>query len=200
MYFFVYFAENLMSNGLMTPIRSPIFPMSPCVSINNHNHRSSSLPKKPSRHSLSINPGAICQDGDTYPTSFLTQVIVLMTRNIRIMTRDRVLTYMRFLIHLSIAITVGILYFQIGKDAHFMQNNFNFLFFAIMFLMFTAFNSMMLTCKFSSLLFSYLSIDCIISFILSCCCPQSCKTTPKTMTYEIIYCIPLCSTLCSCLL
>jgi hypothetical protein len=89
-----------------------------------------------------------CNAKTRYPTSFLRQVTILMLRNVRMLTRDRTLTYMRFFIHMSIAFLLGILYFQIGMEAQFMRDNFNFVFFTVMFLMFTAFNSMTLSCEY----------------------------------------------------
>lgn len=84
-----------------------------------------------------------------YPTSFCNQLLVLLKRNFLILTRDPTLTYSRLITHTTIALFLGILYYGIGKDASNVLNNFNFMFFTVMFLMFTAFNCVTTTCKYS---------------------------------------------------
>ncbi|KAJ8922887.1 hypothetical protein NQ315_007922 [Exocentrus adspersus] len=59
----------------------------------------------------------------SYPTSFCNQFCVLLKRTFLILTRDRTLAYAR-----------------LGEDASNVLNNFNFMFFSVMFLMLTAFN------------------------------------------------------------
>lgn len=80
-----------------------------------------------------------CCDSD-YPTSCLNQLIVLIKRTFLILSRDPTLTYSRIATHLAIALFIGCLYYGIGVEASNMLNNFNFLFFSVMFLMMTAFN------------------------------------------------------------
>ncbi|XP_030748051.1 ATP-binding cassette sub-family G member 1-like isoform X2 [Sitophilus oryzae] len=80
------------------------------------------------------------READIYPTSCLYQILILVRRTFLIISRDRTLTLNRILTHFSIAIFIGFLYFGIGKDASTMLNNFNFMFFSVMFLMLTAFN------------------------------------------------------------
>lgn len=82
-----------------------------------------------------------------YPTSFCNQIYVLLKRTFLLISRDRTLTYSRIATHLGIAFFIGILYHGIGKDASNVLNNFNFLFFSVMFLMLTAFNCVTTTCK-----------------------------------------------------
>ncbi|XP_077285385.1 ATP-binding cassette subfamily G member 4-like [Arctopsyche grandis] len=130
--------NGLMSNGLITPVNAPnipITPFSPVTLIAPNQSKEEKSPK--TKYSF--------KSRHLYPTRFFSQVSILILRNIRMLTRDRVLTYMRFFIHMSIAILMGILYFQIGMEAQYMRDNFNFIFFSIMFLMFTAFNSMALS-------------------------------------------------------
>ena len=86
-----------------------------------------------------------------YPTTFLNQLLVLIKRSFLIISRDMTLTASRILTHFSIALILGILYFGIGKDASNLTNNFNFLFFTVMFLMLTAMNCVITTCKYTSL-------------------------------------------------
>lgn len=93
-----------------------------------------------------------------FPTSFFQQFFILLGRTFVILSRDRTLTYSRIFIHLLISVFIGILYYRIGDDATYMKDNFNYLFFSIMFLMFTAFSSMTLTCKYPSIFASILFI------------------------------------------
>lgn len=84
----------------------------------------------------------------SYPTSFCNQLCVLLTRTFLILTRDRTLAYARLGTHIGIALFIGILYQGIGEDASNVLNNFNFMFFSVMFLMLTAFNCVITTCKY----------------------------------------------------
>ncbi|CAG9858000.1 unnamed protein product [Phyllotreta striolata] len=119
---------RLMQSGIMTPVRAPpiFFSRTPiCDKSFNysymHNYRGS------------------------YPASFLTQLTVLIRRTFLIITRDRTLTLSRFATHITIALFIGFLYFGIGVDASNMTNNSNYMFFSEMFLMMTAFNSVLTT-------------------------------------------------------
>lgn len=85
----------------------------------------------------------------SYSTSYLNQIGVLLKRTFIILRRDRTLTYSRILTHTVIAIFIGILYYGIGTDASNMLNNFNYMFFSVMFLMLTAFNCIITTCKYT---------------------------------------------------
>lgn len=82
-----------------------------------------------------------------YPRSFFVQFFILLYRTFLILSRDRTLTYSRIFIHIAISLFIGTLYYRIGDDATYMLDNCNYLFFSIMFLMFTAFSSMTITCK-----------------------------------------------------
>ncbi|XP_018331821.1 ATP-binding cassette sub-family G member 1 isoform X2 [Agrilus planipennis] len=75
-----------------------------------------------------------------YPTSFPDQLLVLLKRTFKIVSRDPTLMYNRLLTHIFIALLLGTLYYGIGRDAKDIRNNSNFLFFTVMFLMLTAFN------------------------------------------------------------
>jgi hypothetical protein len=73
------------------------------------------------------------------------------------------LTVSRILMHFAIALLVGILYFKIGQDAAYVLDNFNLLFFSIMFLMYSAFSATMITCESVTLASPS---DCLILVIL----------------------------------
>lgn len=89
-----------------------------------------------------------CCAHTTYSASCFKQLSVLLKRTFIILSRDRTLTYSRFITHTLIAIFIGILYYGIGTDASNMLNNFNFMFFSVMFLMLTSFNCIITTCKY----------------------------------------------------
>lgn len=54
---------------------------------------------------------------------------------------------MRFIIHCTMAPLIGLLYFGIGDEAEHVRDNLNYVFYSIMFLMFTAFSAMSVACK-----------------------------------------------------
>ncbi|XP_076674576.1 ATP-binding cassette sub-family G member 4 isoform X1 [Andrena cerasifolii] len=80
-----------------------------------------------------------------YAANFWKQMGVLLKRNAIRLSRDKVLTFIRLSMHFIIALLVGTLYFKIGQDAVYVLDNFNLLFFNIMFLMFSAFSAMVTT-------------------------------------------------------
>uniref|UniRef100_A0A2M4AMD6 Putative transporter abc superfamily breast cancer resistance protein n=1 Tax=Anopheles triannulatus TaxID=58253 RepID=A0A2M4AMD6_9DIPT len=98
-------------------------------------------PKKLAKK-LSFNPEKWCGRDEVYTTSFCRQFTLLLIRTFLILSRDRSLMTMRFAIHCLIAPLIGVLYFGIGNQATHVFNNYNYVFFSIMFLMFTAFSSM----------------------------------------------------------
>lgn len=127
MYFFI--LDKMMRNGLLTPVRSPT---SAAFNWANKAKRKAKTD--------------ICYD-DHYTTSFLNQLYVLLKRTFLVLSRNKTLTISRIGTHLAIALILGILYFGIGRDASNMLNNFNFIFFSVMFLMLTAMNCVITTCK-----------------------------------------------------
>ncbi|KAF7988677.1 hypothetical protein HCN44_001250 [Aphidius gifuensis] len=80
-----------------------------------------------------------------YATSFLKQFSILFHKRLLTLLRNRASTLSRLFVHLVVALLVGTLYWNIGNSAHNAKNNFNFLFYNIMFLMYTAFNTMIIT-------------------------------------------------------
>lgn len=54
---------------------------------------------------------------------------------------------MRLSMHFIIAILVGIIFFNIGQNADYALDNYNLLFFNVMFLMYSAFSAALITCK-----------------------------------------------------
>ncbi|CAH4029322.1 unnamed protein product [Pieris brassicae] len=77
----------------------------------------------------------------TYPTTSLKQFAILTRRTLLTIWRDPSFVLMNVSIHIMMALFVGTLFFKVGGDAKYMRDNFNFLYFSLMFLMFTAFSS-----------------------------------------------------------
>lgn len=82
-----------------------------------------------------------------YATGFWKQFHVLLRRNAIKLLRDKILILTRISMHLFIALIVGAIFFRIGQDATYVLDNFNLLFFNLMFLMFSAFSSTLITRK-----------------------------------------------------
>jgi ATP-binding cassette subfamily G (WHITE) protein 1 len=70
-----------------------------------------------------------------------------LSRIIGIGTFLQVLTFTRLTMHFVIALLVGTIFYKIGQDAAYAIDNFNLLFFSMMFLMFSVFNATLITSK-----------------------------------------------------
>lgn len=132
----------MMEQGIITPVKAPEFapnlqPPTPCSSSHQF--------KKPKITSLQIDTSKCCNRG-TYATSFCRQLYMLISRTILCLRRDHSLALTRIIIHICVAVLVGILYFNIGNDASMTLNIFRYIFMSIMFLMFTSFSTMTITC------------------------------------------------------
>lgn len=140
-----------MQEGLITPVKAPEFaPRLEGISSLSPSHSQSQNPYVSLSHPitpLQLSTGKCCGNNGTYATSFFRQWYLLMIRTILCLRRDRSLALSRFIIHITIALLVGILYFNIGNDASMIFNNFRYIFMSIMFLMFTAFCTMTIICK-----------------------------------------------------
>ncbi|XP_049533755.1 ABC transporter G family member 6 [Anopheles darlingi] len=126
------------ADGPMVVLDVPIFP------DDNERRPVSPVLAKPKKlaKKLSFNPEKWCGRDEVYTTSFCRQFTLLLIRTFLILSRDRSLMTMRFAIHCLIAPLIGLLYLGIGNQATHVFNNYNYVFFSIMFLMFTAFSSM----------------------------------------------------------
>uniref|UniRef100_A0A182U2S1 ABC-2 type transporter transmembrane domain-containing protein n=1 Tax=Anopheles melas TaxID=34690 RepID=A0A182U2S1_9DIPT len=131
-------------DGPMVLLEMPLFPEHDNDDARNQQRPVSPVlatPKKLAKK-LSFNPERWCGRDEIYTTSFCRQFSLLLLRTFLILSRDRSLMTMRFAIHCLIAPLIGMLYFGIGNQAAQIFNNYNYVFFSIMFLMFTAFSSM----------------------------------------------------------
>lgn len=71
-----------------------------------------------------LDPRYYCNNSDLYSTSFLRQFYYLYLRTFLLITRNPSLSLMRLLIHVSVAIFIGVVYYQSGNSAKHMMNNF----------------------------------------------------------------------------
>lgn len=92
-----------------------------------------------------LDPRSYCHNSDLYSTSFLRQFYYLFMRTFLIITRNPSLSVMRLFIHIFVAFVIGIIYYNMGYSAKNLMNNFKFIFYTVMFLMFTAFSSLQTT-------------------------------------------------------
>ncbi|XP_037298378.1 ATP-binding cassette sub-family G member 1-like isoform X2 [Manduca sexta] len=81
----------------------------------------------------------------SYSTSFWKQFVTLTRRSLLTIWRSPWFTIMITGIHCSMALFIGFLFYNIGEDAKYVRDNFNFLYFSLMFLMFTAFSAVTIT-------------------------------------------------------
>ncbi|XP_053613075.1 ATP-binding cassette sub-family G member 4-like [Plodia interpunctella] len=77
----------------------------------------------------------------TYSTSFWRQFSTLTRRSILSIWRNPSFTLILTGIHCLMALFIGFLFFNIGHDARYVRENYNMLYFSLMFLMFTAFSA-----------------------------------------------------------
>jgi ATP-binding cassette subfamily G (WHITE) protein 1 len=75
------------------------------------------------------------------------EISQLLKRNLLNNYRDKTFTIMRILIHLIMALFIGVMYSGIGQEGAQMLNTYKFLFFNIFILVFTGFSSLQTSCK-----------------------------------------------------
>lgn len=92
-----------------------------------------------------LDPRSYCNNSDLYSTSFVRQFYYLYMRTFLLITRNPSLSLMRLFIHIVVAFFIGLVYYQSGYSAKNLMNNFKFIFYTVMFLMFTAFSSLQTT-------------------------------------------------------
>ncbi|XP_012271229.1 ATP-binding cassette sub-family G member 4 isoform X2 [Orussus abietinus] len=75
---------------------------------------------------------------DRYPTSEFTQFWVVLKRTLLFSRRDWTLMYLRLFAHILVGFLIGALYYDIGNDGAKVLSNLGFLFFNMLFLMYTS--------------------------------------------------------------
>lgn len=125
--------------------------------------------KKPkptmSMPTLELDPAQLCKRENIYATPFYRQLNILLLRTFLLIWRDSSLTTMRFAIHLMIGLLIGFLYYGIGNDANNSMNNFRYVFYTIMFIMYCAFSGILVKCKLSI----YICIKTVLTLIYIIC-------------------------------
>ncbi|XP_026315523.1 ATP-binding cassette sub-family G member 4-like [Hyposmocoma kahamanoa] len=81
----------------------------------------------------------------TYSTSFWKQFATLTRRSLLSLWRNPSFTIMITGIHCAMALFVGSLFYNIGGDAKYIRDNFNFLNYSLLFIMFTSFSAVSIT-------------------------------------------------------
>ncbi|XP_023702626.1 ATP-binding cassette sub-family G member 4 isoform X2 [Cryptotermes secundus] len=126
--------HGAMPPSSMIPVYVPCIPPTPASAHDSHVHETET------------------KHGDTteshirdHPTSLLSQFVCLLKRTFLLILRDKFLTVARLTIHMIVGVLIGLIYYKIGNDAAHVFDNIGLLYFSIMFLMFTAFSSMILT-------------------------------------------------------
>lgn len=81
---------------------------------------------------------SICVPQPRYGTSELNQFFIILKRNLLFSRRDWTLMYLRLFAHILVGLLIGGLYFNIGNDGAKVLSNLGFLFFNMLFLMYTS--------------------------------------------------------------
>ncbi|KAL9923077.1 ATP-binding cassette subfamily G member 4 isoform 1-T2 [Glossina fuscipes fuscipes] len=157
--------DKMMSSGLITPVNAPSLNAVPARSAKNAYRNVNDNPG-PSLTSIKETPTnfitnsinilntakkpkfqfhspKLCRHQNIYATPFYHQISILLIRTFIILWRDRSLSAIRFAISFVTAVLIGWLYYGIGNDAGNALNNFRYCFYSIMFIMFTAFSSIL---------------------------------------------------------
>lgn len=82
-----------------------------------------------------------------YPTSQFHQFWVVLKRTLLFSYRDWTLMYLRLFAHLLVGFLIGALYYDIGNDGAKVLSNLGFLFFNMLFLMYTSMTITILSCE-----------------------------------------------------
>lgn len=83
----------------------------------------------------------------TFPTSGWMQFWILLKRAFKTILRDKQLMHMRLAAHVIVGTIIGMIYYDVGKEASKVMDNLGCIFFTMLFNMFTGMMPTILTCK-----------------------------------------------------
>lgn len=89
------------------------------------------------------NKNSLKKPKQIYATSFINQTLAVIKRNYTMTLRDTKNVLMRLMVNFTTAMIVGYIYFQIGEDGKHALDNFHFIFFTALWIMYSAFCSML---------------------------------------------------------
>uniref|UniRef100_A0A1A9WZY3 ABC transporter domain-containing protein n=1 Tax=Glossina brevipalpis TaxID=37001 RepID=A0A1A9WZY3_9MUSC len=152
--------DEMMISGLITPVNAPSLNAVSVKSMRNAGATPSLISIKEIPTNFLTKPTNVlniatekpkfqfhspnlCGQQNIYATPFYHQINILLIRTFTILWRDRSLSAIRIIISLVTAFLIGWLYYGIGNDAGNALNNFRYCFYSIMFIMFTAFSSIL---------------------------------------------------------
>lgn len=90
---------------------------------------------------------------ERYPTSQFHQFWTVLKRTLLFSRRDWTLMYLRLFAHIMVGFLIGALYYNIGNDGAKVLSNLGFLFFNMLFLMYTSMTITILSCEYSLWMF-----------------------------------------------
>lgn len=87
-------------------------------------------------------------DFKDYSVTYFRQVYCLTGRFYLTATRNKVLLYMRFFVHILIALFLGVIYQKVGNNGSFALDNYHLVIVAVTFLLYSSYHSQYVTCKY----------------------------------------------------
>ncbi|XP_015108961.1 ATP-binding cassette sub-family G member 4 [Diachasma alloeum] len=105
-------------------------------------HNEIVIPIEEKKDNIDASVGLLDEDAvrqpERYPTSEWTQFWVVLKRTLLFSRRDWTLMYLRLFAHVLVGFLIGALYYDIGNDGGKVLSNLGFLFFNMLFLMYTS--------------------------------------------------------------